>query len=257
MADAPGDPREFRFAWRTKRQVANDVDAELTFHLARKTEALVSKGYSLEDARREAERQFGNLEYTKQYCRDEDVRRERESRHTTMIDELKQDFIYALRALRSAPGFALVALLTLALGIGANTAIFSVVRGVLLSPLPFPNAGQVMRVWQANPGESDLRSQVSEPDYLEWVASTKRFASMGAYWYMPGGSGADLTGIGNPERIEGAYVTPGFFPTLGARAAIGRTLRDEEAVVGNDRFIVLSHGFWQRRLGGDRTIVGR
>ena len=176
MADAPGDHREFRFAWRTKRQVASDIDAELTFHLARKTEALVAKGYSLEDARREAERQFGNLEYTKQYCRDEDVRRERESRHTTMMDELKQDFIYALRALRSAPGFALVALLTLALGIGANTAIFSVVRGVLLSPLPFPNANQVMRVWQANPGENDLRSQVSEPDYLEWVASTKRFA---------------------------------------------------------------------------------
>ena len=106
MADAPGDRREFRFAWRTKRQVASDIDAELTFHLARKTEALVAKGYSLEDARREAERQFGNLEYTKQYCRDEDVRRERESRHTTMMDELKQDFIYALRALRSAPGFA-------------------------------------------------------------------------------------------------------------------------------------------------------
>jgi len=257
MGDVPGEGREFRFAWRSKRQVVNDIDAELAFHLARKTEALVGKGYSLEDARREAERQFGNLEYTKQYCRDEDVRRERESRHTTMIDELKQDFIYALRALRSAPGFALVALLTLALGIGANTAIFSVVRGVLLSPLPFPNAGQVMRVWQANPGENDLRSQVSEPDYLEWVESTKRFASMGAYWYMPGGSGADLTGIGNPERIEGAYVTPGFFPTLGARAAIGRTLRDEEAVVGNDRFIVLSHGFWQRRLGSDRSIVGR
>ena len=257
MAGESGDRREFSFAWRTKRQVANDVDDELAFHLARKTEALVAKGYSPDDARREAERQFGNLEYTKQYCRDEDVRRERESRHTTMIDELKQDFIYALRALRSAPGFALVALLTLALGIGANTAIFSVVRGVLLSPLPFPDADRVMRVWQANPGENDLRSQVSEPDYLEWRTEAKRFASMGAYWYMPGGSNSDLTGIGNPERIEGAYVTPGFFPTLGARAAIGRTLRDEETVVGNDRFIVLSHGFWQRRLGSDRGIIGR
>ena len=174
-----------------------------------------------------------------------------------MIDELRQDFVYALRALRSAPGFTLVALLTLALGIGANTAIFSVVRGVLLAPLPFPNADQVMRIWQANPGENEIRSQVSEPDYLEWRTASKRFASLGAYWYMPGGSGADLTGIGTPERVEGAYITPGFFATLGARAAIGRTIRDEEAVVGNDRFIVLSYGFWQRRLGSDRSIVGR
>ncbi|MDF2774479.1 MAG: hypothetical protein K0S86_3979 [Geminicoccaceae bacterium] len=257
MSDLPGRRREFRFAWRTKRQVASEIDDELAFHLARKTEALIAKGYAPADARLEAERQFGNLEYTKRYCRDEDVRREREARQTTMIDELKQDFVYALRALRSAPGFAAVALLTLALGIGANTAIFSVVRGVLLAPLPFPNAHEVVRVWQANPGENELRSQVSEPDYLEWIASTKRFASMGAYWYMPGGSGADLTGIGTPERVEGAYVTPGFFPTLGARAAIGRTLRDDETVVGNDRFIVLSHGFWQRRLGSDRSIVGR
>ena len=257
MADIPGRRREFRFAWRTKRQVTTDVEDELAFHLARKTEALIDQGFSPGDARREAERLFGNLEYTRRYCRDEDVRRERESRHTTMLDELRHDFVYALRALRSAPGFALVALLTLALGIGANAAIFSVVRGVLLAPLPFPNADQVMRIWQANPGENELRSQVSEPDYLEWRTSTKRFASMGAYWYMPGGSGADLTGIGNPERVEGAYVTPGFFATLGARAAIGRTMRDEEAVVGNDRFMVLSHGFWQRRLGGDRSIIGR
>ena len=257
MPRIPGVRREFRLPWRTKRRVASDVDDELAFHLARKTEAFIAKGYAPADARREAELQFGNLEFTRRYCRDEDVRREREARHTTMLDELRQDFIYALRALRSAPGFALVALLTLALGIGANTAIFSVVRGVLLAPLPFPNADQVMRVWQANPGDNELRSQVSEPDYLEWRRESKRFASIGGYWYMPGGSGADLTGIGNPERIEGAYITPGFFATLGARAAIGRTIRDEEAVAGNDRFIVLSHGFWQRRLGSDRSIVGR
>ncbi len=257
MSDLPGRRREFRFAWRTKRQVASEIDDELAFHLARKTEALIANGYAPADARHEAERQFGNLEYTRRYCRDEDVRREREARQTTMIDELKQDFVYALRALRSAPGFALVALLTLALGIGANTAIFSVVRGVLLAPLPFPNAHEVVRVWQANPGDNELRSMVSEPDYLEWRAEAKRFASMGAYWYVPGSSNADLTGIGNPERIEGAYVTPGFFGTLGARAMIGRTIRDDEAVEGNDRFIVLSHGFWQRRLGGDRSIIGR
>ncbi|HUQ83238.1 MAG TPA: ABC transporter permease, partial [Gemmatimonadaceae bacterium] len=233
------------------------MDAELAFHIARRTEELIDQGLSPDDARREASARFGNLEYTKQYCRDEDVRRERETRHTTMLDELRQDLIYAVRALRSAPGFALVALLTLALGIGANTAIFSVVRGVLLSALPFPDADRVIRVWQANASENDLKSQASEPDFLEWKAESKRFASLAAYWYMPGGSGADLTGIGNPEHIQGAYFTPGFWETLGARAALGRTIRPEEAVAGNDRFVVLSDGLWQRRFGADRQIVGK
>src|SRR4029453_4070090 len=172
------DPREFRFASRSRRQVARDVDAELAFHLARRVEELTAHGLSADEARREAAARFGNLEFTREYCRDEDVRRERETRHTTMIDELTQDLIYALRALRSAPGFALVALLTLALGIGANTAIFSVVRGALLSPLPFPDADGVIRVWRTNQSENALKPQVSEPDFLEWTAATKRFSSL-------------------------------------------------------------------------------
>src|SRR3712207_776726 len=190
MSHVPGTRRAFRFPWLTSRQVAEDVDAELAFHLARKAEALMAAGWAADDARREAARRFGDLEYTRRYCRDEDVRRERETRHTTMIQELRQDLVYALRALRSAPGFALVALLTLALGIGANTAIFSVVRGVLLRPLPFPAADRLVRVWHANPEANETRSLVSEPDFKEWQAASTRFASMGAYWYMPGGSGA-------------------------------------------------------------------
>ena len=243
--------------WRSTRQVTRDVDAELAFHLARRIDELMARGLSAEDARREAAARFGNLEFTRQYCRDEDVRRERETRHTTMIDELMQDLIYALRALRSAPGFTLVALLTLALGIGANTAIFSVVRGVLLSPLPFPEADRVVRVWHTNRSENDLKSQVSEPDFKEWGAATRRFSSLAAYWYAPGGSGADLTGIGTPERIQGAYFTPTFFETLRPRAQLGRPIRPEEAVEGNDHFVVLSDGFWKRRFAGNRNIVGR
>src|SRR6185503_12725230 len=257
MSDHPGARRQFRFAWRNKRQVASDVDAELAFHLARRVDELMAQGLSADDAHREAAARFGNLEYTRQYCRDEDVRRERETRHTTMLEELKQDLFYALRALRSAPGFALVALLTLALGIGANTAIFSVVRGVLLSPLPFPEPDRVVRVWHTNRSDNDLKSQVSEPDFKEWAIATKRFSSLSAYWYSSGGSGADLTGIGMPERIQGAYFTPTFFETLRPRAQIGRTIRPEEAVEGNDHYVVLSDGFWKRRLAGDRTIVGR
>src|SRR5919201_1881353 len=173
MSRTPGTRREFRLPWRSTRRVAEDVDAELAFPLARRGEELRGAGLAADDARREAARRFGDLEYTRRYCRDEDVRREREARHTTMIDELRQDLVYALRALRSAPGFALVALLTLALGIGANTAIFSVVRGVLLRPLPFPAADRVVRIWHANPLANEVRSLVSEPDYKEWVAASR------------------------------------------------------------------------------------
>jgi predicted permease len=128
---------------------------------------------------------------------------------------------------------------------------------VLLSPLPFAEADRVMRVWHVNRAENDLRSTVSEPDFLEWKTETKRFQSLAGYWYSPGGSGANLTGTGTPERIQGTYITPGFFETLGARAAIGQTIRADQAVVGNDRFVVLSDGLWQRRFGSDRGIIGR
>ena len=248
---------EFRLPWRSKRQLADEVDAELAFHLARKAEALMATGLPPDEAKREAADRFGDLDYTRRYCRDEDVRRQREARNTTMIDELKQDLVYALRSLRAAPGFALVALLTLALGIGANTAIFSVVRGVLLRPLPFPAAEQVVRIWSANVNDNELKSSVSEPDFKEWQAATKRLASMGGYWWAPGNSGANLTGSGTPEHLDGVYITPGFFETLRAPALIGRTIRSDEAVVGNDRYIVLSHGLWQRRFGGDPSIVGK
>jgi predicted permease len=257
MPRAPSPRHEFRFPWLTRRQVAADVDAELAFHLARKAEELMAAGLAADEARREAAQRFGDLEYTKRYCRDEDVRRERETRQMTIVQELKQDLAYALRALRSAPGFALVALLTLALGIGANTAIFSVVRGVLLRPLPFPAADRVVRVWHANPSENEPRSKVSEPDFVDWRTGNARFASLGGYWYVPGGSGADLTGGGTPEHLQGTFITPGFFETLRARAAIGRTIRPEEAVTGNDRYMVLSHGFWRRRFGSDPSVVGR
>ncbi|HSA54936.1 MAG TPA: ABC transporter permease [Gemmatimonadaceae bacterium] len=257
MPRPPDEKREFRFAWRSARQVASEVDAELAFHLARKTEELMAAGLSAAAAREEAEQRFGDLERTRRYCRDEDVRREREARHSTMLDELRQDLGYAVRALRSAPGFTLVALVTLALGIGANTAIFSVVRGVLLRPLPFPQAEQVMRIWHVNREANVDRSAVSEPDFNDWRAATTRFATLGAYWYQPGNSGANLTAAGRPERLEGTYITPGFFETLRASAALGRTIRSEEAVVGNDRYVMLGHDVWQRRFGGDSSIVGR
>jgi predicted permease len=263
MSRIPGAARVFRFPWKTRRQITEDIDAELAAHLQLRAQELIDAGLTQADAREEARRRFGDVEFTRRYCRDMDVEREQERRRMTLIDELRQDLTYAFRSLRAAPGFTLVALLTLALGIGANTAIFSVVRGVLLRPLPFPDADRVVRLWQASRAGNQPRERMSEPTFRDIRAASRSFQSMGAYWYF-GGSGIDLTGGCAPQasgcapqRLEAAYVSDGFFETLRTPAFLGRTLRPEENVRGNDRVVVISHGLWQRRFGAEREIVGR
>ncbi|MDA1095126.1 MAG: permease prefix domain 1-containing protein [Acidobacteria bacterium] len=165
--------RQFRFPWRSRRQVAEELEAELAFHIDASAADLVAKGWSDAAARSEAVRRFGDMDYTGAYCRREDARREQEKRRTTMLDELWQDLTFAFRSMRSSRGFTTAALLTLALGIGANTAVFSVVHSVLLDPLPFHDAGQLVRVFHARPSSGNLRGAVSEPDFLDWRESSR------------------------------------------------------------------------------------
>jgi predicted permease len=257
MSRIPGVRRGLRLLpWRSRTQIADDVDAELAAHLDLRTQELIASGFPQSEAHDEARRRFGDVEYTRRYCRDADTEREQEKRRMTLLDELRQDLTYAFRSLRAAPAFSLVALLTLGIGIGANTAIFSVVRGVLLQPLPFPNADRVVRVWQASRANDQLRERMSEPTFRDISGAARTVSPMGLYWYSPGG-GIDLTGGGRAERLEAAYVSDGFFETLQRPAFLGRALRAEENVRGNDGVVVLSHGFWQRRFGGDREILGR
>jgi predicted permease len=174
-----------------------------------------------------------------------------------MFDELRQDLRYGARALRKAPAFTLTALLTLALGIGANAAIFSVVRTVLLDPLPFRDAGGLVRVYHANLSSGLARGAVSEPDFVDWTRSSRVAERMGGFLYADGLTGIDLTGTGNPERLSSTLVTDGFFETLGAPPLIGRTLGADDQVPGRNRVVVISHGLWTRRFGADPGIVGR
>jgi predicted permease len=249
--------RFFRFPWRSRRQVALDVDGELRFHLDQMAADLQAAGLSETDARLEAARRFGDLAFTRDYCRAEDLRRERGRRHMTMLDELWLDLRYAVRSLRKSTGFTAAALITLALGIGANTAIFSVVRGVLLEPLPFRDADRIVRVWHAHPANAIERAAVSEPDFLDWRRQSTTAESMGGYFFLDGLSGMDMTGHGDPTRIQTALVTDGFFETLGTPAQLGRFLRREENIAGNDRVVVVSHGFWTRMFGADPSLVGK
>jgi putative ABC transport system permease protein len=159
-------------------------------------------------------------------------------------------FRYALRALRRQPTFVLISLVTLTLGIGANTAIFSVVQAVVLNPLPYEDPEQIAVLWEVNPSGS--LEQVSVPTYEDWQAEARTMQSLAAYRHV------DFTfaGSGDPQSVAGLRATPELFTVLKAQARLGRTFAAEDAVVGADRVVVLSHGFWQRVLGSDTRIIG-
>src|SRR5215831_2214015 len=181
------------------------------------------------------------------------------SRLAPRLDELTQDTRFALRSLAKNPAFTAVAILTLALGIGANGAIFSVVNAVLLKPLPFPQPEQLLRAWQKTTKSSSSEpSPISAVNLDDWRARRRVIADLGGYWFWDGQSGTDMTDVGEPQRLAATFVTPGFWNTLAVPAVIGRLPRDDEMVRGsNDRLVVLSHAFWERQFGGSRTVIGK
>jgi len=166
---------------------------------------------------------------------------------------MRHDLVYAVRGLSKKPLFTCAAVLTLALGIGANSAIFSVVNAVLLRPLPYPAPDRLMMLWTYNPRQGFTRDVSAYPNFDDWRRHSTSFDGMSAYT----GSDFTLTQAGDPAEIRGAVVTPGFFETLGVAPALGRTFGPREATAGADRVAVLSHGLWQTRFGGDPAVVGR
>ncbi|HYE85084.1 MAG TPA: ABC transporter permease [Vicinamibacterales bacterium] len=160
-------------------------------------------------------------------------------------------FKHAIRTLRRQPTFALVAIVTLALGIGANTAIFSVIKTVVLNPLPYASPEQIAVLWEVNPDGN--QGPVSVPTYEDWKRDAKGFETLAAYRHVD----FSFKGTGDPQNVPGLKATPELFTVLRSNAALGRTFTSDESVVGADRVVVLSHGFWSRTLGGDASIVGR
>ncbi len=163
-----------------------------------------------------------------------------------------QDLRYAVRSLRRSPGFTAAAVATLALGIGANAAVFSLVRSVLLRPLPFPEPGRLVAIAESNPGKGRDLMSASAPNFLDWQAGSRSFTAMGAYTTTD----TTLTGRGEPERLSATLATAGFFPALAVSPQAGRAFGEAETVSGHDHVAVLSHGLWMRRFGGDPSIVG-
>jgi len=173
------------------------------------------------------------------------------------MSTLLQDLRYALRTLRKSPGFTVVAVLTLALGIGANTAIFSVVNAVLLRPLPYPDPDRIVQFMLASPPWAPGRSSnaASIPDFMAWRDSTHAFQDFAAYdsW----SKGINLTGVDRPELIRAVRVSVDYFRLFGALVEIGRTFSAREDIPGGPRLVVISHGLWLRRFGTDRSLVGK
>ena len=171
-----------------------------------------------------------------------------------MVAATLRDSALGLRMFARRPVFTAVAVITLALGIGANTAIFSVVNAVLLRPLPFPEAEELVRLYHANPETGNREGPLSLPDREDWAEAATALEHVAVYTTLP--SGPLFTGGEDAAELRTAYVSSGFFDVLGREPHLGRVLRDEEEY-GDNRVVVLSHGFWQRQFGGDERIVGR
>lgn len=164
-----------------------------------------------------------------------------------------RDLQAALRAIRRSPGFTAVVVVTLGLGVGINSAIFSLVDGVLLRPLPYPQPDRVMTLWETNPQLDVVQDRVAAGTYRDWAERSESFAAMGAYTV----AAQVLGGAAEPERVVTGRISPEVFDVLGVRPALGRPFREEEATPGNDGVVILSHGFWTRRFGADPGVLGR
>ena len=171
-----------------------------------------------------------------------------------LFGDLRQDITFGLRMLRKSPGFTAVAVITLALGIGANTAIFTVINAVMLRPLPFADPDRLVRIWESNPGRGWPTFGASHPNYLDWAAQTRTFGHMAATT----GVSFTLTDGGGAERVVALAVTHGFAPVLGVTPVLGRNFQaDEDRPGGNVRVVLLTYPYWQRRFAGDPGVLGR
>ena len=220
-----------------------ELEEEMRFHLAMKAEEYVAAGMTHEEALRAARRQFGN-----------ETRMREMSRETwgfAMLDTLLQDLRFGARVLARHKGFTAVAVLTLALGIGANTAIFSVVNAVLLRPLPYENSHELVQIWGTQP-QLDT-APMSPANFLDWREQNRVFERVAAYT----GQNFNLSGVDEPERIRATRVSADLFELLRVRPKLGRAFLAEEDQYGGHRVVILSHALWQRRFGANPEILGK
>jgi putative ABC transport system permease protein len=230
-----------------RRRRLSEYDAEVSAHLGLLADDLERKGMSRDDARREARRQFGGVDQAREGFRD--------AAGFPSLDELAADVRYSLRMIRRQPGFSLIVILLVAIGVGANTAIFSLVNAILLRPLAYPSADRLVVVRTVIPAMS--RSYPSVPaaagEFLLWQSRVTAFDGVAALKAET----QTLTGAGDASRVEVVRVTSDLLPLLGAQPVLGRVFRADEDREGHENVAMLTYQSWQQRFGGDRAILGR
>ena len=233
-----------------RSQLESDVDEELRFHLEMQIEQNVQKGMSERDARRLALVEFGGVERTREDCRDVLGLR--------LMHDFIQDVRYAVRVLVRSPGFTCVAVLTLALGIGANTAVFSVVNALLLQPLPFDEPDRIVMIWQENPDHGVEQEQVAWADLIEWQKTSASFESIGFVVNRMAFSRNFLMKTEDDvSRIRARHVSSSLFDVLGVEPLIGQRLSNADDEPGGLHRAVLSHRMWSQMFGSDADVIGR
>lgn len=228
-----------------RREPAGDLEEEIEAHLRMEMHENQEAGMSLEEARLAAVRRFGNITRVQE--------RSREMWLWTAVEEVMQDLRFGFRQLRRDAGFTTFAVLTLALGIGASSVIFSLVNGVLLRPLPFRRSERLVDIWETMPKRNITRMPAAPGNYLDWRRMNHVLESMGGFVE----TGFSVTSTGDPERYIGALCDDGLFRSLQVAPALGRAFIEEDTLPGRDTVAILSYGVWQQRFGGDAHVLGR
>ncbi len=228
-----------------RTQLDRDMDDELEFHLAMRARDLEKTGMSCAEALRAARLEFGARERYKEEGR--------HARKLQFIHDFRTDISYGLRMMRKAPGFTAVAVLTLALGIGVNSAMFGIVYGLLYRALPYPDEGRIAAVHMNFSPQNSPRGNLSIADFVDWQNGNTAFEQVAAY----GRSRFTLTGEGEAEQVAGAAVTADFFSILGMKPVLGRTFQPGDDSAASPNLVVISASLWQRRFKGSREVIGR
>jgi predicted permease len=230
--------------WR--READQELDEELRYHVECKTEEHIARGMTPQEARRAAMLEIGGVEKRKEECRD--------TRRVNWIQDLLQDVRYGLRMLRKSPGFTVVAVLTLALGIGANTAIFNVAYGILLKSLPYPHSSRILQIWVEGKRPEPYRIAYASRREFEVVRQQSHAFEQVAF-YDEGG--VTIIGGGPPESVQASTISGNFFAVLGTEPLLGRPILPGDMEPGHNQVAVISYALWQERFGGDPGIIGR
>ena len=226
-----------------RKRMLEALDEDIRDHIERETQDNIERGMSPEEARYAARRKFGNVTLVKEETRD--------VWSFIWLEQLLEDIRFGLRLLRKNPGFTAVAMLTLALGIGANAAVFSVVYAVLLRPLPYKEPSRLVVLNETTPKVGDV--SVSYPNFFDWRAASHAFSQMAAVQSVQ----FNLAGVTQPENISGDAVSPNFLSMMGVRPILGRDFDASEEMAGTEPVLLLSYALWQSHLGGNPNAVGK